>query len=245
VVDFLATTGILDAHNTQEIRPHPLNVQLQQVIHRFDATLNPEIFPILVTHILPTDTSLAYTPDHAARMTPLMRLFLRRIGEPMQISDTAAATHKLPPFNTNIPTFSCMGGFAAVLCPALIRATDPLEQFSRIESSIRIIFNETNFEIIEQFPGDNISVLIVKPSINGLYYVWQAKSRSGIVSPFGAKQMLSAKALAFNLSMLIEMTAPSRTLPNMEKTRKNLIAELCERPVVQEFGPTASGAFAS
>jgi hypothetical protein len=56
--------------------------------------------------------------------------------------------------------------------------------------------------------------------------------------------MLSAKAVAFNLFMLIEMTAPSRTLPNTEKTRKKVIADLCEPAVVQEFGPTESGTLA-
>jgi hypothetical protein len=171
-------------------------------------------------------------------MTPLMRDFLRKIGEPMQIAQVAGAD-----LAGAVPVFPCLGGFAAVLSPALLRGPDQVAKFGEIESCVRVVFNETNFEIVEEMSDENVAVLIVKPSINGLYFVWQAKAIPGIVSPFGAKQVLSAKALAFNIAMIIELTATGRGIPSAEQARRGIIAELCQQPVVKELAPTATGEF--
>jgi hypothetical protein len=243
-VDFLTTLGLVDSQNSGDVRVHSADsLTLKSVLDRLDALDSPHVAPILLTHVLPDDSSLTITEESAVRMTPLMRAFMEDIGEPMLITDAAADAHALPRLRTAVPVFPCFGGFAAVLSPAMLKSDNVVADFAKIKGSIRLIFNETNFEMTGSETHGEEAVLIVKPSIEGLYFVWQAQEIAGISSPFSTKQTLSASVLAFYLSMLVEQTVLADVAVDIPAKRKEVIEELCSGPVVRELGPIASGAF--
>jgi hypothetical protein len=120
-----------------------------------------------------------------------------------------------------------------------------IDVFNKVTSPITIIFNETDFEINQKFEDVPGIVLIVRPAINGLYFVWQAVMPPEVISPFCGKQLLSAGTLSFYLSMLIEMAIATRVGADIEAKRRAIVAGLCKGPVCPEFGPLASAAFTS
>jgi hypothetical protein len=173
-------------------------------------------------------------------MTPLVETFLRDIGEPIALPDEACTARGLPPFRTTIPVFHCVGGFAAVLSPAMCRSPEGLEQLRALPATVRIIFNETNFEIASGVPQGGSAVLIIKPSIPGLYHVWQARGLPGLFSPFGAKQVMTARTIAFGISMLIQLATVDQPARALSQERLNVIAKLCRGDPRKDFGIVAA-----
>jgi hypothetical protein len=128
------------------------------------------------------------------------------------------------------------------MSPALCQG-GAIDALQKIAGRIRIIFNETDFEINTKFEGADHYVLIVKPAVNGLYFVWQASHLPDEISPFAAKQLLSARTMAFYMTIVLESAIARRRTANLERQRRDLIAELCPGLASKEFGPLASEVF--
>jgi hypothetical protein len=244
--DFLATIGLANGTNSGVIRSHADSEGLREVIRQLDALENPTISPILLTHILASDTSLDLTDDHFTRMTPLLETFLREIGDPIAIPDSAAAAHGLPSFRTTVPVFHCLDGFAAVIAPAMCKGPDAKAQIKALSPTVTIIFNETNFEIAAQVAPRECSVLIVKPSIPGLYHVWQGRNLPGIFSPFGQRQLLTARNVAFGIAMILQLAGIGKPASATPQERVAIIANLCRATEPKrEFGMMAPHIYAT
>jgi hypothetical protein len=246
IIDFLATTGLLNPSNSKSVQGHVTNSRLQDLIRQFDQLENPQVVPVLVTHVMSTDTSFDVNAERATRMTPLLTHFLRDIGEPVTVSDSAAAAHGIPALRTTLPMFPCYGGLAAVIVPSMCKGQAGVRELAKIRPLIRIIFNETNFEIAAKIPDGPGAVLIVKPSISGLYHVWQARRIPDVLSPFGAKQIMSPRTIAFGMSVLIELSAVSSAPRAIDKERIAVLNELWKDvQVSKEFGLMATQIFTS
>jgi hypothetical protein len=196
IADFLATTGLTNGINSTEVRGYLDGEALRTAIRELDALENPAISPVLLIHVIASDTSLDLTEVHCQRMTPLLATFLQEVGDPITIDDEAAAANKLPPFRTSVPVLHCIGGFAAIVAPVMCKDSGSLDVLKALKPNVQIIFNETNFEINGETPPGSGAVLIVKPSIPGLYHVWQAREFPGLFSPFAAKQLMTAKKIS-------------------------------------------------
>ena len=229
VIDFLTTLGILDMDNRLSVRVQTDNEAIKSVIDRFDALEVSQIAPIIVTHILSDDETMDYSAAHHQRMTQLLQQFMREIAEPMAISDEAAQSHKLPELRTTVPMIVSADCFGAVLCPAMAKEESGARQIAEMANNtpIRIIFDETGFEVLpKDVPAGKQFVLIVKPSLRGLYHVWQISSIDGIMSPFSSQQTLTAQAIGFNISLLLELCTAVRSA-----TTTRDITEDLEMPV--------------
>ena len=190
-----------------------------------------------------------YSAAHHQRMTQLLQQFMREIAEPMAISAEAAQSHKLPELRTTVPMIVSADCFGAVLCPAMAKEESGARQIAEMANNtpIRIIFDETGFEVLpKDVPAGKQFVLIVKPSLRGLYHVWQISSIDGIMSPFSSQQTLTAQAIGFNISLLLELCTAVRSATatrDITEGRRQLIAELCKSPCVAELGALAVTAF--
>jgi hypothetical protein len=179
-------------------------------------------------------------------MTSLLTAFLKAIGELVTVSDTDAAAHRLPAVRTIVPMFPCHGGLAAVLAPLMCKSQAGVQELAKIRPLIRIIFNETNFEIAAKIPDGSSAVLIVKPSISGLYHLWQGRRITDVLSPFGAKQIMSPRTIAFGMSVLIELSAASSTARIIDKESIAVLNELLkDTHLSKEFGLLATQFFTS
>jgi hypothetical protein len=240
VVDVLTTLGIVDSQNSSAVRIHD-STAVENVIARFDALDSPILTPILVTHVLPQDNSLRLTPEKVERMTPLMQAFLDNIGEPMIISENVAQARGLPSLKSAVPMFPSFGGFCAIFSPAMLSTQSSVEDFDRIKGHIRLVFNETNLDIIDTDSLEEEMVLVITPVLDELYFVRQKRMIEGRVSPFTNRQVLSAKTLAFYLSVIVEQAFIETATRDLCVRRKELLAELCSGPVVSGLGPILSG----
>jgi hypothetical protein len=240
IVDFLATTGILDGTNSCQVRAHADSAELRAAIKRIDELETVQLFPVILTHIIATDKSLEWTESHLNRMTPLLQTFLRSIGKPLTIEDDTASKRGLPPFRTTIPVFQTNGGFAAVIAPAMCKDRAGIEKLREQTPTVRIIFNETNFEIAAPPPDGESVVLIVKPSIPGLYHVWQVRGIQGVNSPFSAKQIMSPRAIAFGISLVLQIAAADLPVSPLAAERLAAIATLCQEEPAKELGMIAA-----
>jgi hypothetical protein len=245
VVDFLAGMGLFQKNNEMHLRAHKMSDKLATVLSKFDAIGNLTVVPIPLCHLLPSDTTLDYTPEHATRMTPLMEQFLKKIAEPIQISDEAAADRRLPAFKSSVPVIPCGDGFAAIISPAMCK--DGAGEWLRSQrGTIRIFFDEADFEVKHAITPGPGWVLIIKPAVNGLYYVWQVHDGSSVISPFASKQLLSAKTIAFYIALVLDLAqSDGKSADAVQKERKGLIADLCSETHSQYLGPLSIDAFSS
>jgi len=249
VADFLVTMGLVDAHNKLNVQAHKETPELKAAIEKFDKVDNISVKPIIVTLHLPSDKQLETPPD---RMTPLLQTFLREIGEPIDFE----LKEDFPKMRTTVPVITTLNSFTVVLTPAMGADEEARKtiQDSAENSLIRIIFNESGFELnmkelneeAKEF-SDRQTVLIIEPLGNSLYKVHQIHTYHEIVSPFGPVQTLSAKTLAFNLSIVMQMTnslASKKAFVNSVKARKSAISDICpESNGLPEFGGIISEQF--
>lgn len=240
IVDFLATTGLLNGTNSNQVRAHEDGDEVRRAIQSLDRLDDLMVSPIILTHVVATDTSLEWNDDHLNRMTPLIETFLREIGDSLVIPDEVAAARGLPSCRTAVPAFHGVGGFACILSPAMCRDVQGLTKLREQKPTVSIIFNETNFEIHGQLPPGESAVLIVKPSIPGLYYVKQVRGLQGVLSPFGCKQMLTPSMLAFGIAMLLHLATVDRPIVSRAEQRQAVIAGFCHGEVDTGFGMMAA-----
>lgn len=249
VIDFLTTMGILDQKNQLAVRCQTDSEAVKAVIGKFDALEVSQIAPVVITHILSEDETMKYSEKHHQRMTSHLQTFMREIAEPMAIDQEAAKSHGLPELRTTVPMIVSADSFGAVLCPAMAKEESGAREIAAMADTcaIRIIFNETGFEVL---PSDVATgsqfVLIVKPTLKGLYHVWQISTIENIISPFGDEQTLTAQAIGFNISLLLELatsTRPATVTQDLVQQRCMLISELCKSPVVPDLGAMAVTSF--
>ncbi|OHT13776.1 hypothetical protein TRFO_15994 [Tritrichomonas foetus] len=227
VADFISTMGLLRDKNKAGVRVyHNSNEKLKKVIQKLDAIDSIPLLPVVVYHILSSDTKnrqgeVIFDEEKShTRMTPAFLQFLREIGEPMKIS---SELNILPPLRTTIPIIPSMDSFIAILSPSMASDTDGAKvifDFGQT-SAMKIIFNETSFDInfqAEKKPKQH--VLCVSPKGNGLYHVTQMFIPRYIYSPFAEEQTISAEVLAFNIAMSFEQTI---------KTNSSLLPSICEK----------------
>jgi len=246
-IDFLITMGIADNENSNDVRAQ-LNIEaVKSVIERFDKLDTPNVVMVPIKHVLPSDKDLSWNPSLFQRATPLMQKFLRDIGEPLDISGEAAEMQELPSFRTTVPVIPVLSSFAAFVTPTMASdSTGAQAIFSSYDTSfVKIVFNESSFNLqIEPETKSNSFVFIVKPTIEGLYHVWLLQKPDDVISSLGFEQTVTAKTLAYNISICIEQCLPSiykKLSPSTVKSRKELIKELCKEEKDPMFAPMATG----
>ena len=244
VVDFLVTLGICDTTNKADVRSHERTDSLLKMIRKLDELEKPEIVPIVVKHVLPSDASLDGTKEHEKRMTPLMKKFLTDIGEPLKIGEQSSKIRGLPTFKTNAPSIPFCDGWAVCVSSAMVADPDPCRIVDAIEAPITIIFNETDFDLKQSFEdAESRLVLIVKPCSNNLYRVTRGNKAKELLTPFASKQAMTIDEISFNIGMYVEMTSSFRKHENILRSKRSLVSELCKDKARRDFGQTAGGIF--
>ena len=244
VVDFLVTLGICDTTNKADVRSHERSDGLLKMIRKLDELEKPEIVPIVVKHVLPTDASLDGTKEHENRMTPLMKKFLTEIGESLKIGEQSSKIRGLPTFKTNVPSIPFCDGWAVCVSSAMVADADPCRIVDAIETPITIIFNETDFDLKQSFEDtESHIVLVVKPCSNNLYRVTRANKVTELLTPFASKQAMTIDEISFNIGMYVEMTSSFRKHENILRSKRSLVSEICKDKARRDFGQTAGGIF--
>lgn len=249
VVDFLTTMGIIDNQNQLNVNAQTDDAKVKEVIEKFDKLDNPYLIPIPILHVLPSDTSIEFNKDHHKRMTPLFKKFLQQIGTSYSVNDTSAVSHNIPELRTSVPMIPLTHALAALLTPSMAKTEDGAAMIASIQSVIHIIFNETNFELNTQKMNltNECFMLVIKPTMNGLYHVKQITKMKEFISPFGDEQTLTPETISFNISLIIQLasscTEKRMTSKGVIKQRKKIISELCSKPGPAELGPLASCIF--
>ena len=243
VVDFLTTMGICEPYNKTEVRAHDAGETLFKTIKKLDELDKPEIVPISVVHVLPSDSALG-SAETKNRMTPLLKAFMSGMGEPMQIRAESSKLRGLPVFNTTVPSIPFCNGWAILVSSAMLNDADPCKAIESLETPIKIIFNETNFEINHEFEESaNEVVIIVKPCTEGLYHVSSANKVTYFQSPFAEKQTMCLNDLAFRIGLYVDMTTSSRKRDNVQRNKRSVISDLCKDKARRDFAECAGGIF--
>jgi hypothetical protein len=172
-------------------------------------------------------------------MTPLIAEIMREIGDPLEIGDAAASARGIPPLRTSVPAFPCFGGVAAVLSPAMCKDASGAKQLDGMSPLVELIFSEANFELVAELPEGESAVLVIKPLENALYQVWQVRGPP-VLSPFGARQVMSARAIAFGIAMIIQMSLFEHPGRSIARERAMVIAGLCRSEAQRELGVLAA-----
>ena len=231
--DVLAGLGLLTCGNTHKIGIVRDVAQVEKAIKQFDKLDSQAIMPVGVVHLLPTDKNyhdchVDYVPGKSSqRMTPLLLKFFREIGEPMTID-----TDVVPALRSTVPVIPCCESLVAFFTPAMGKTEEDAKKLYDIgeQASMKIIFNETDFELrysILEHPKQH--VLIIRPTLNGHYYVRQAQCPTDILSPFPAEQLMSAKTLAFFIVNCFEQslrTNPLQTMPDLVARKREILSDL-------------------
>ncbi|KAH0791718.1 hypothetical protein GPJ56_004404 [Histomonas meleagridis] len=247
VIDFLTTIGILDSNNSLSVRLQLNKEHVLSVIKRFDELekLNVNVIPVL--HVTCEDDALLFKPAHHKRVSQLLQQFMREISEPMVVSDTAAKDHKLPPLRTTVPIIPSSNSVSALVCPSMAKAEDGAKTIFNMarESVIHIIFNETDFDlkISKDYLKSDQMVLIIKPTLNGLYHVKKLSNFKDMLTPFGEQQTMTAEGIAFGLSICGDAIVPLMSVKEFNDAcnkRLELIRELCNVPIVKELSVVAA-----
>jgi hypothetical protein len=249
VVDFLTTFGILDVENKLCVRPQNDHAKVKEIIDRFDEIEAATILPIPIRHFLANDEDLSLTKQKTTRMTPLMLDFLRQIGEPMETSEKASELHNIPNTNTTIPCAPIFSSFVAFLTPGMGKTEEDATKIDEMygKAPFSIIFNESGFDLnIQKEEKPSSFIIVVTPTIRGLYSVTTVQAPSDISSPFSQQQIMDAKALGLHITVALESMISSlyKTLtPPIAKKRGELIKELCSQDKVSELAALATGMF--
>ena len=231
--DVLAGLGLLTCGNTHHIGIIRNVAHAEKAIKLFDKLDNEAIMPVGIVHLLPTDKNyhdchVDYVPGKSSqRMTPLLLKFFREIGEPMTID-----TGVVPALRSTVPVIPCCQSLVAFFTPAMGKTEEDAKKLYDIgeQASMKIIFNETDFELrYQNLEHPKQHVLIIRPTLSGLYYVRQAQCPTDILSPFPAEQLMSAKTLAFFIINCFEQslrTNPLQTMPDLVTRRREILADL-------------------
>ena len=228
VIDFITKMGLLMGNDTFNLRIFNDVPSVEAAIKSIDALDNAFFTPVVITHILPTDKSLNVM-GLSQRMTPLMSKFLHEIAEPMQINEECAEASHLPKLRSSLPCIPLTRGHIAFISAALVKDEIESTKLKELESYVRIIFNETDFDLkieAEKKPKDML--LIVRPKSHGLYHVTQIQVPADMYSTFADEQILTAKSLAFNITACIEQYTHSQPnlYPRTNHTKDKIIKDL-------------------
>lgn len=232
--DFLNGMGLFEIGNKLDVRIQSDMKEVNNSIAEFEKFENPVLFPIEIVHVMPEDKDLEYNSNHFNRMTPLMLKFLNEIGESFSISKNDSQLIKWPNLKSPIPVFPCLDGYGAFILPSLCDDQEAIKKIEDLKAPIRIFFNNTDFQLNDKHIQKSIEksnallVLIVKPRIDGVYYVQQVKGEFSKVSPFSYGQVLSAKTLSFYLSLSLELMNYDGYTSNAIKDRRNAFNNLCK-----------------
>ncbi|KAH0789251.1 hypothetical protein GPJ56_006802 [Histomonas meleagridis] len=253
VVDFISRIGLFESNNKFDIRPQNNLENIEISIREFEKYEKPYLFPIEVIHVLPIDKSYHYTEAHQKRMTPLMLRFLKEIGEPFSIKKEDSELMNWPKLRSSIPSFPILGGFGVFISPALCDDSETFEKIKNLHAPIKVLFNETEFilnkELIEKeflngSDSDHLNlILIVKPTLNGLYHVTQVKGINYPVSPFWEQQTMTPKTLLFSLALTMELIDYKQMLSSKLKERRNALSLLCQENSQPELGMISPNKF--
>jgi hypothetical protein len=245
-LDFLTTMGVLDNVNSHHVRLQS-GPEVLKVIEGFDALDAGIVDVIPVTHVLPQDVTLEYTPDHYKRTSALLQQFMKDVGEPAEISDESADIYGLPPLRTRVPLIAAADSFGAIVAPPMAKTAEGAALIaSKVEGArIHLIFNETGFEFLGSSRASGTRfVIAVRPTLRGRYHVWQLDKLKDVISPFAEEQTMTAQSLAFRMSLILESCVPLRSAdeihPVTEK-RAELIRSLSAHPPMELLAPLVAG----
>jgi hypothetical protein len=242
VVDLLTTLGILNGSNRRGVRIQKREA-VKQTIAEFDALDVVPICLVPVTHVLSGDTTLEFNEERATRTTALLQQFLRDIGEPMEIPDG-----KIGKLKTSVPIITAGTWFGAIVAPSMAATEEDARAIAEQAETavITLIFNETGLEYIAGLAKGKQFVFVVRPSGRAFYHIRQVDALGELPSPFTQEQTLSAQTLAFNLGLLVELTAHlnrEEAVENAVEMRIILIGQLCTWPASPCLAGTASAEF--
>ena len=170
---------------------------------------------------------------------------MRQVSEPFLISEDASKTHHIPSINTPVPMIQGSYSVATLMSPSMgSTEKDAQNIYDFINtSSIIIIFNETDFElnINSDFIKENQVLLIIKPTLDGLYYVKEMDKLNSINIPFTKQQMISAQTIGFYISICLDgLISTKQEINDICTKRLDLINTLCKDPPIQELSMIAT-----
>ena len=228
VVDFITKMGYLIGNNVYSLHTFTNKDAVIEAIKQIDMIDSAFFTPVVITHVLPTDRSLNIL-NLSQRMTPHMSKFLHEIAEPMTISDSIAEASGLPLLKSSVPCIPLVRGYIAYLSAALVKDESEALKLKDVESHVRIIFNETDYDIkLDCEKKPSYLLLVVRPKGDGLYHVTQVQVPPTIYSSFSNEQVLTANTIAFNIATCIEQLTHSqqklypRTIHQKEKIFREL-----------------------
>jgi hypothetical protein len=232
-IDFLTMLGILGDSNRRDVRVHGA-ATVGPIIAAFDALDITPVTLIPITHILPTDNSLAFFPEHFGRGTALLEQFLRDIGESFEISEPVAVAHHLPKVRSAVPLIPSVSSFGVLVVPSMAATEEDARAVAESAKTalIHIIFNETDFEYLPPGTSEDRFVLVVRPSVCGRYHVSEVGALTGVISPFANEQTLTGHSLAFRIGLILELADYLGTdeVQNTVEKRIALLGRLCTAP---------------
>jgi hypothetical protein len=245
VIDLLTTLGVLDGSNRRNVRIQKPNVA-EQTVAELDALDGVPICLVPIVHLMSGDTDLEFNEERAMRTTALLQQFLKVIGEPMDMGNRKDG---LPKLKTYAPVIAAGTWFGAVVVPSMgATEADARAIAEQAETAVvRLIFNETGLEYIAEPGKGEQFVFVVRPSGRGFYHVREIDAPAGLPSPFAHEQTLSAQTLAFNLGLVVELTANlnrGEAVQHVVEKRIRLIGQLCTWPAPPTLTGTASAEFA-
>lgn len=235
VVDFLTRLGLLSKGNINEVRMISNMELLQKAVNKFDVYDTLPLLPVSFQILLPKDKNgnsgkLDYIDGETGTlMTPLAHKFLQEIGEPFVVPSDIGI---LPPLKSSVPMIPALQSVIAVLCPSMAQTEEGAKKIFEIgyTSTVKIIFNETNFELdIEKEEKPKQLVLSIRPTFDGFYHVRQHQVPKQLYSPFADEQTMTPRSLALFIALCFEENVrptAERILPNLAKLRKEALSIL-------------------
>lgn len=231
VADFISKMGILTMPQIYEPHAYESIDRVKEAIVKMDAAEATVLEPVLIKHILPCDSSIECC-DVAKRMTSSMARFLKELGEPLALTPEACSANDLLTLNTPVPAIPLTRGHLIFISSAMVNSEITAKKLNTTETLVTIIFNETDFDAkIDIDKNSRSLLLLVRPKGNGLYHVSQLQVPPETYSPFCEEQCISAKTLAFNISVCIEQFVPIKgnLFPNTAHHLLKAIRELEEK----------------
>lgn len=244
IVDFLGSMGLFENNNKLDIHEQSDPELIKKAIKDFDSCEFINLTPIKVIHILPCDKEVKYIEDHIKRMTPIMLNFLQKIGEPLDVPRKSSEKRGLPIFKSTVPAIPALLGYGIIVLPALSGDSESIKQIEELDSPIKIIFNETNFDLNYKCSlSEKSVVLVIKPNNLDLYNVKLIQGVTDGVTPFTCEQTLSISELSFYLSFCLQLTNSSYKIKNIVRERRNAFIDLTKSKTLMQLGPLSSGVF--
>ncbi|EAY14091.1 hypothetical protein TVAG_351390 [Trichomonas vaginalis G3] len=231
VADFISKMGLLTQPSVYDVTYFTSDETVRNSIEKLDQVEFTTVEPVLIKHVLPCDKSIEDT-NVCKRMTPLMSQFLEQVGEPMQLSPECCSANDIFILNTPVPAVPMTRGHIIFMSSAMVNSDITAKKINQTETLVTIIFNETDFDLkIELEKSPKSLLLVIRPKGKGLYHVTQLQVPLEMYSPFCEEQCISAKTLAFNISVCIEQFVPIKEnlFPNTVHQRNKILKELEEK----------------